>query len=98
MWWWDSSAKAMSEGYRGLTSDTGVHGVLKDLEEARLEAGDLAVTQGGAHVIIYLGDGSWIQADPKPMKVVISGARHAESAWFDLEVRVQRWSMLEPDA
>ena len=98
MWWWDASAKAMSEGYRGLTMETGVAGVLKDLDEERVSPGDLAVTLGGAHVIIYLGDGSWVQADPGPGKVVVSGAKHGESPWFELPVSLHRWTMLGDDA
>lgn len=94
LWWWDASAKAMSEGYRGLTTTTGVSGILKELDESELEAGDLAVTRGGVHVMIFLGDGLWIQADPKPMKVVISGAKNGENSWFDLPVSLHRWTLI----
>lgn len=94
-WWFDTSAKAMGEGYRGFTRPISVEGKLKELDFNRLKPGDLAVTRSGVHVMIYVGNGNWIQADPKPGKVVISQPSSDPSVWFDMEVSVHRWTVLE---
>ncbi|MBB5352079.1 hypothetical protein HNR46_002320 [Haloferula luteola] len=95
MWWFDSSAKALSEGYRGWTRSTGVHGTVSTLTDEKLEPGDLAVTEGGVHVMVYLGEGQWIQAEPDRAKVVVSDGKSDPTAWFDLPVGVHRWSLLD---
>jgi cell wall-associated NlpC family hydrolase len=94
-WWFDTSAKAMGEGYQGFTRPIGIEGKLRELDFNRLDPGDLAVTRSGVHVMIYLGNGSWIQADPKPGKVVISNPATDPSVWFDMEVGIHRWTVLE---
>jgi len=94
-WWFDTSAKAMGEGHRGFTRPIGIEGKLRELDFNRIEPGDLAVTRSGVHVMIYLGDGTWIQADPKPGKVVISQPVSDPSVWFDMEVSIHRWTVLE---
>lgn len=43
-WWYDTSAKALSGGYRGFTRPVGVTGQLRDLDFTCLDPGDLAVT------------------------------------------------------
>jgi hypothetical protein len=45
--------------------------------------------------MIYVGNGSWIQADPKPGKVVISEPASDPCVWFDMEVSIHRWTVLE---
>ncbi|WP_193210754.1 NlpC/P60 family protein [Luteolibacter marinus] len=94
-WWFDTSARAMGEGYRGFTRPIGVEGPLWKLDPAELVAGDLAVTRGGSHVMVYLGGGSWIQADPGPGKVFIARADEDDNPWFRCEVSLHRWTVLE---
>ena len=94
-WWFDTSAKAMGESYRGFTRSLGIKGRLKELDFSRLHPGDLAVTSSGVHVMIYVGEGEWIQAEPKLGKVVTSDPRIDPSAWFDMEVGVHRWTILD---
>ena len=93
-WWYDASAKAMKESYRGFTRPTGVEGGLRQLDPAKLEGGDLAVTENGRHVMIYLGDGEWIQADPGPGRVLVAKPNEDENPWFDSRVSVHRWTVL----
>ncbi|MCW1884685.1 NlpC/P60 family protein [Luteolibacter flavescens] len=92
-WWYDTSAKAMSEGYRGFTRPTGVTGELVTIDPATVKAGDLAVTQDGRHVLIHLGDGAWIQADPGEGKVVIGRPGKDQNPWFRSGVTVHRWEV-----
>ena len=94
-WWFDTSAKALGENYRGFTRPTGVSGKLRDLDFSKLVRGDLAITADGRHVMIYIGNGEWIQADPGPFKVSIGKPATDPNSWFDARVNIQRWSILE---
>jgi hypothetical protein len=94
-WWFDTSAKAMKEGYRDFTRETGIGGWMTKLDPARLEPGDLAVTDSGRHVMIYLGAGEWIQADPGPGKVLVEKPGQDDNPWFDSKVSIHRWTVLD---
>lgn len=94
-WWFDTSARALGENYRGFTRPTGVQGKLRDLDFSKLVRGDLAITTDGLHVMIYLGNGEWIQADPGPFKVAIGKPATDPNPWFDTLVKIQRWSILD---
>lgn len=95
LWWFDASAQALGEGYRGWTKEILRSPSLRALDLATLRKGDLAVTADGTHVLAYLGDATWIQADPVPMRVhfdPVSGA----SGWFGVPVVIWRWATLAP--
>lgn len=94
-WWFDTSARALAANYRGFTRPVGVAGKLRDLDAGNLSAGDLAVTEDGRHVMVFLGDGKWIQADPGPWKVAIGRPAVDRNPWFDSRVTIHRWMVLE---
>jgi hypothetical protein len=94
-WWYDTSAMAMGQGYRGFTRPTGVAGPLWKIDPSLMQAGDLAVTQSGNHVMIHLGGGDWIQSDPTPGKVITGRPDQVENPWFRSVVSVHRWTALE---
>jgi hypothetical protein len=87
-WWFDTSAKALGENYRGFTRPIGVRGKLRDLDLTRLTPGDLGITADGRHVMVYLGNNDWIQADPGPFKVTIGDPAIDPNPWFDSDVVV----------
>ena len=91
-WWHDSSALALMEGYRNYVKPLGIQGVLKELPTEQLLPGDLAITASGNHVIVYLGDDQWIQADPSAYKVHTLNAKKEQNPWFDTDVSMFRWS------
>lgn len=73
-WWNDASARELAAGYRGNTIPLGTAANLRDYTQAPLsviEPGDLAIVDGGTHVLCYLGDHSWIEADPVSLHVKI---------------------------
>jgi hypothetical protein len=92
-WFYDSSAKALSESYRSFTKPVHYETTIQNSIDAKLELGDLAVTAGGIHVIIYLGEGYWIQSDPVEGGVIIKHKSEA-NFWFDDRVSLHRWSNL----
>lgn len=59
----------------------------------RLEPGDFAVTSDGVHVLAYLGDRRWIQADPAAGEVVVDETP-SDDRWFRAPVHVMRWVAL----
>lgn len=95
-WWQDASAQNLSVGIRELTIPLGVTGKISGLDTSTLLPGDLAVTRNGIHLIVYLGDNLWIQADPSQGKVAIEHAQQDLNPWFDNQVSMHRWRCLQP--
>lgn len=94
-WWFDASAKALGEGYRGYTFQLGTKGSIREMSYDSLVPGDLAVTTNGLHVLAYAGDGRWIQADPGIGSVATLDGRTSDNGWFRAPVTTHRWSLLE---
>lgn len=96
LWWFDASAKALGEGYRGWTREITTADSFATLDATRLAPGDLAVTQDGLHVLAYLGEQTWIQADPTPMRTHVDTLGNAPlTGWFLAPIRVVRWRLLD---
>ncbi len=93
-WWFDASAKALGDGHRGYTKPVGTAGVLRGLDTELIAPGDLAVTADGLHVLVFLGDKHWLQADPGAGEVIVSDARSDRNIWLDQPVTIRRWSLL----
>lgn len=93
LWWFDSSAKALGEEYRGNTAALFEARSLNELDYARLAPGDIAVTASGLHTLAYLGGRTWIQADPEASRVV-SVTAPSQTGWFVQGVRLVRWRPL----
>lgn len=93
-WWFDASAKALAEGYRDYTSPLKTTGTIKEMSYEGLVPGDLAVTVGGVHILAYVGDGFWIQADPGIGAVATLAGRTDDNGWFDMPVTTHRWQVL----
>ena len=89
-WWFDSSAQAMSEGYRDYCVGSGVVGTLREVPVESLVAGDVAITTSGVHMLAYLGDYKWIQADPDVGEVIVVDSRSTKNLWLDTEVAIFR--------
>jgi len=93
-WWYDSSAKALSTGYRHYAVPLKVAGTIRTLDYSMLEPGDMGITQNGVHVMIYMGGDEWIQADPGKGRVAVSNGRKENNTWFDVPVAAYRWTVL----
>lgn len=94
-WWYDASAKALAAGYRNYTSPLEVTGTIREMNHDTLVPGDLAVTTNGVHILAYVGNGMWIQADPSIGKVATLHGREDDNTWFKVPVTTHRWSLLE---
>ena len=97
-WWHDASARELGDGYQGCTQSLSAPTPLKDLPPALLQPGDLAVTGDGSHVLAYLGNATWIEADPYSLKVLTltqTSGTH-DSSWWNMKVIPCRWTCLTP--
>ena len=93
-WWHDASARALSESYRSYTRPLGGRGVIREMDYQGLLPGDLAVTTSGLHVLVYMGEELWIQADPGSDAVVMLHGRKDDNGWFRASVTTHRWALL----
>jgi DNA-binding beta-propeller fold protein YncE len=94
LWWNDCSAKAFRDGWAGLTQERFRTDGIQAADHARLGPGDLAVTADGVHILAYLGDHTWIEADPGAHKV-IEVSLPTGNPWFRFPVVFVRWKWLE---
>ena len=93
LWWNDCSALALRDGHRGWTVELFRQASVGATDHARLRPGDLAVTAGGSHVMAYLGQRTWIEADPGAGQV-IEVVLPTENPWFKTPVVFVRWKWL----
>lgn len=94
-WWFDASAKALMNGYRGYAEPLGIEGSVRTMDYESLRPGDFVITKDGRHVLCYLGGKRWIQADPGAGRVLTLDGRAAENDWFDAPVAAFRWAVFE---
>ncbi len=97
LWWHDSSAKAIGEEYRGYSRRYAETSNLNAANYDAIQPGDVAVTANGSHILAYLGDKTWIQADPVAGKVVTTLVPNDEG-WFNQEATLLRWRLLSEPA
>jgi hypothetical protein len=92
-WWNDASALEMVSGYGGNTKiDSGIYTINSGIPNA--VAGDMAITKGGVHVLVYLRADKIIQAEPGIGSVVIDSIPMSNS-WYDEKVKLVKWSILQ---
>jgi len=94
MRWFDCSARALQEEYRNQTHRLFLAQSIRDLDHSKLEAGDFAVTANGVHTLAYLGDRTWIEADPGAGRV-IKVLANDENSWLRVPVELIRWRAFE---
>jgi hypothetical protein len=94
LWWHDTTASALGEEHRGLTTHRFDAESINRIDHRQLLPGDLAVTQDGLHILAYLGENRWIEADPTVNRVITLVVPVRDNGWFNTPVKVVRWSML----
>ncbi|MDB6065603.1 MAG: cell wall-associated hydrolase, invasion-associated protein [Pedosphaera sp.] len=94
MWWHDCSAKALGEEYRGQTRRLFRAESINEIQESKMLPGDIVVTASGVHTLAYIGDQTWIEADPGE-KRVIRVRVPSDSPWFKEPVSVLRWTQFD---
>jgi len=94
LYWNDTTAKVIGEGYSGRTVLVTTCPSLNTLDYSLVQPGDLAVTENGVHVMAYLGDKAWIAADPEEGKVTRFVVPEKGNAYFSMPMRIVRWKIL----
>lgn len=89
LWWTDATAQGLGDGTDTEPIQT-TPAPLPTL--THLQPGDLIVSADGIHVLAYLGDDKWIDADPSAGKVRILPT--SENPWLVEPVRIVRWKWL----
>jgi hypothetical protein len=97
LWWYDCSALALRDEYRGLTTPVFSADSINSIRDYDLLPGDIAVTANGMHVLAYLGHQEWIQAEPNRGCVFTLRAPH-DNNWLTQPVRIMRWQQLSNGA
>jgi len=93
LWWFDSSALALRDEYRGTTSVLFEAPSINAVPTDRLAPGDFAVTSDGIHVLAFLEDHRWIEADPGLGRVVVVDTP-TSNPWFGVPIHLLRWRAL----
>ena len=93
-WFFDASALALQSGYKNYAIPLKYSSTIQDADTSFLEPGDLAITDNGNHVIVYIGGNNWIQADPINQIVHTKNGQSDTNFWFDKKVSFYRWSLL----
>lgn len=94
LYWHRTNAKVIGEGYAGRIFTVTTCPTLNSLDYSLLKPGDLAVTAGGDHVMAYLGNQTWIAADPGVGKVTMFTIPERKNAYFSTPMRIVRWKIL----
>ncbi len=91
MWWNDVSAEQLGQGYDGRTQFLFNAKSLNNLDYSKILPGDFAVTSSGLHTLAYIGNRTWIEADPQYMSVVKVSAP-STNTWFFESMKIMRWT------
>lgn len=94
LWWNDCSARALGDEHLHLTTTVVDSDSINQIDPARIQPGDFAVTTDGIHVVAFLGGKEWIEADPDARSVLCLSTPSTNS-WFDTPVKVMRWTLLK---
>lgn len=92
VWWYDCAADALGDGYKNMTIKVTEAGSIPELENTQ-QPGDLIVgLPDGFHVLAYLGDDQWIEADPIAGQVITISTTQKSAQWAGIPVRLVRWN------
>jgi hypothetical protein len=92
MRWFDCSANSLKDGYGNQTRQLFETPSIQKLDHSKLQLGDLAATADGVHILAYLGNERWIEADPGGRVLTLSASD--ENGWLKLPVVLLRWEIL----
>jgi drug/metabolite transporter superfamily protein YnfA len=91
LWWRDTNALQLGKGGKELTLPIGA-GTSRAMRAAQNQRpGDLAVTMTGSHVLAYLSDQRWIEADPDVARVQIVDLNTSPIAGQEVLLVTWRW-------
>jgi len=96
LYWHDTTAKVIGQGYGAKTYPITACPSLNGLDYSLIAPGDLAVTEDGTHIMAYLGEKTWIAADPIEEKVTEFKIPEEKNVYFSTPMKIVRWTILKP--
>ncbi len=94
LWWHDCTARDFGEGH-GYTTRLFSAPSINVLDQSKILPGDLAVTSNGVHIMAFLGDSHWIEADPGIGRVVTVSVPSKDNLWFHGPMNIVRWNIFQ---
>jgi hypothetical protein len=95
LWFHDCSARGLLNGDRQQTRDIVVAQSINKLGHSAILPGDIAVTADGLHTLAYIGDQTWIEADPNLGGVVKVKVPALDNYYFNVPIHIMRWGQFE---
>jgi hypothetical protein len=94
IWWNDCTAKSLRDGYSSRTKLLFKTSSINTIDYSRILPGDMAVVSNGTHILAYIGEQTWIEADPHQMQV-IEVKTPTQNSWFLESAAIIRWVDLD---
>ena len=94
LWWNDRTARELGDD-RSMTAPLLETPSINALDPATVLPGDIAVTANGSHIMAYLGDNRWIEADALADRV-LTVTVPSYNVWFGQPMKVVRWKIFTP--
>ncbi|MGB3691346.1 MAG: NlpC/P60 family protein [Spirulinaceae cyanobacterium] len=91
LWWHDTSAVALRDEYKNYTKQLFLSPSINELNHNRIKPGDLAVTADGVHILAYIGNQTWIEADPNYQQVIKVKIPEPNNPWFNVPIYTLQW-------
>ncbi|MBD2295408.1 C40 family peptidase [Anabaena sphaerica FACHB-251] len=88
IWFFDASAEALASEYRNKTKVIMKANSINELDHEKIQPGDIAVTQDGTHTLAYIGNQTWIEADPNYLKVIQLQVSDKNNPWFNVPIYI----------
>jgi len=93
IWHYDCNARSLRDGYKDFTYQVRSFSCVNRIKDTDLLPGDLVVMEDGDHVMAYIGDNKWIEADPDKLNVLCI-TTPSDNPWFKFPVKIVRWNCL----
>jgi hypothetical protein len=89
-------SEELNEGCDGELSPVLHAANLKSIDYTKVRKGDIAIlgNTSGIHTLAYIGNETWIHADPIAGKVIESKEPDENDDWTTFQVNVMRWNIL----
>jgi hypothetical protein len=92
MRWFDCTANALKNGHRNQTRQLFASPSIHATDHSKLLPGDLAVTADGVHILAYIGNQTWIEADPGGAVKKLHATE--DNDWLQIPIVLLRWEIL----
>ncbi|MGB7521632.1 MAG: hypothetical protein WA896_18540, partial [Spirulinaceae cyanobacterium] len=84
-------AVALRDEYKNYTKQLFLSPSINELNHNRIKPGDLAVTADGVHILAYIGNQTWIEADPNYQQVIKVKIPEPNNPWFNVPIYTLQW-------